>query len=90
MCNVCPKILLLNKTEITCPPVSTIKNGFPDSNSDIIESVVTYSCLIGYRFSDGTTKRTTICLASQTWSATVEDCIRKKHIVTVAVIYMAT
>ena len=66
--------------EISCPPVAFIKNGFPDSNDNVIESVITYSCLSGYQFPDGTTVRTAVCFPNQTWSTAVDDCLRKNFI----------
>lgn len=59
---------------LTCPLLPNIANGFRDSDDNVIGSVLTYSCLIGYQLPDATNQRTTICLNNQTWSAQVDDC----------------
>lgn len=67
-------------TELTCPPLQQIQYGYPDTTDTEVDSVVTYVCLPGYFFPDGTTQRTSICLQSQKWSSTIDDCTRKKSI----------
>ncbi len=47
--------------ECRCPPLPYVENADPDQQAVECDSVVTFTCAPGHRFSDGTTQKWTRC-----------------------------
>lgn len=59
-----------------CSEIPVLHNAVMSATSSDVSMVVTYSCLIGHHFPDGTDIRTIVCLTNDTWSGIIEDCAR--------------
>ncbi len=82
--------MYVNFSALTCSLPVKISNGLLDSTDNVIGSAVTYMCLIGHRFPDGTNQRTTICLRSQLWSVNIENCQRTSLVYTNNILALST
>ena len=60
-----------------CLPVSNIAYSSVTSLGASINSVVSYICDDGHRFSDGTDIKTIKCTEDLSWNGTIGECLRK-------------
>ena len=63
-------------TEIQCPKLHSLVNGYLSSSNDSYNASVTYMCNSGYHIRNGDQTRT--CLSTGLWSGRVPYCERGK------------
>ena len=61
-------------TDVECLPSPDIPNAQKDSNSIKWRSVITYTCEVNTKFSNGLTHKSTECLHTGQWQEIPDDC----------------
>lgn len=57
--------------EITCPELSTPRNGHKSSNDMVVETVVTFGCSLGYNMTGSSVLE---CQEGGNWNGTTPTC----------------
>jgi Sushi repeat (SCR repeat) len=69
-------LFLTSGAAYECPEVAVTEGTVRDTEENQYNTVATYRCLDGYRFHDGTTVRTLICLSTGHWQSITPSCER--------------
>lgn len=64
-------------SDVLCPFIPLPPSTMRDSEHRYAGLYVTYTCIVGYSFSDGTTRRTLICFSNGKWNSKTPYCMSK-------------
>ena len=60
--------------DLVCPSISTPAHMLSDNMNTSVSSVITFSCIPGYRTIHGHSSTTVMCTNQKLWNDTIEDC----------------